>query len=524
MKRKIGRKFLVWLIVFTLVLAGGICLVVAKQFERRTIEKYETIGVSLTNGVAALIDGDRILNYMQTKQPDDYYWKMEEQLNLLRDAFALEYLYIIIPGDQEYYYIWSNDFDDDDTIGQSEKYAPGEKAWIMDKMDGADPMSLLLTDHPVYGRQATAASGIYSQGNPIGLVMADFPMREIDQYIRTLTLNISLYVILLMAAYIAIYYYYASRNLVEPIRRLTGAAENMARNLERNIVYQSDIHTGDELETLSKAFEKMDVSLRSYIEDNLRITAERQRMKTELDLAAAIQNDQLPSVFPAFPDHTEFDIYASMTPATIVGGDFYDFFLTDDHHLALVIADVSGHGIPAALFMMISRVLIKNHLQAGESPAEALAGVNRQLLETNDAKLFVTVWLAVVDLDTGRGRAANAGPMNPALCRSGGEYELVRYKHDSPIGILKRLKFNEHEFELHPGDTLFIYTDGVTEAENRVKALFGNDRMLASLNREPGANCAATLENVMNGIRDFVKGAEQFDDITMLCFRYRGKG
>ena len=246
------------------------------------------------------------------------------------------------------------------------------------------------------------------------------------------------------------------------------------------------------------------------------------RLGAELDLAASIQSGQLPSKFPAFPDRSEFDIHASMTPAKTVGGDFYDFFLVDDDHIALVMADVSGKGVPAALFMMISRILIKNHLQAGEGPAQALTGANRQLLENNRAGLFVTVWLAVVELSTGRGVAANAGHEHPALRRSGGQYALVEYRHASPVGILKRSKFTEHAFELHLGDSLFVYTDGVAEATDRSEALFGTERMLAALNREPDANCARTLENVMDGIRAFVDGAEQFDDITMLCFSYRG--
>ncbi len=289
------------------------------------------------------------------------------------------------------------------------------------------------------------------------------------------------------------------------------AVDSMAKIRERNEV-------GKLADSIAYMAEEMD----RYTAENLRINAERERLGAELDLAASIQSGQLPSNFPALPDRAEFDIYASMIPAKTVGGVFYDFFLVDDDHIALVMADVSGKGVPAALFMMVSRILIKNHLQAGESSAAALTGVNKQLLENNQKGLFVTVWLAVVELSTGRGVAANAGHEHPTLRRAGGQYELVEYRHASPVGILKRSKFPEHEFELHPGDSLFIYTDGVAEATDRNETLFGTDRMLAALNREPDADCARVLENVMDGIRAFVDGAEQFDDITMLCFRYHG--
>ncbi len=246
------------------------------------------------------------------------------------------------------------------------------------------------------------------------------------------------------------------------------------------------------------------------------------RLGTELSMATDIQASQLPRLFPAFPNRPEFDVFASMTPAKEVGGDFYDFFMIDDNHIGLVMADVSGKGVPAALFMMVSRVLIKSHLQNGESPKEALCNVNEQLCESNEAQLFVTVWLAVLDIATGKGVAANAGHEHPALCRANGEYELVTYKHSPAVATIEGIPFKEHEFELHPGDSLFVYTDGVAEATNSENVLFGSERMLKALNIDPKAMPEQVLTNVMDGINSFVAGAEQFDDITMLCLRYNG--
>ena len=190
----------------------------------------------------------------------------------------------------------------------------------------------------------------------------------------------------------------------------------------------------------------------------------------------------------------------------------------------MVIADVSGKGIPASLFMMISKILVKNRLKAGDSPSEALGRVNNQLIETNNIKpkQFVTVWRAVLELSTGKGKAANAGHEHPVLKRADGSYELIEYRHSPPVSLVKGLKFREHDFELKPGDRLFVYTDGVAEAMNSDHELYGTERLLEVLNSDPNASPQQVLENVTNGIDAFVGDAEQFDDITMLGFLYRG--
>ena len=242
----------------------------------------------------------------------------------------------------------------------------------------------------------------------------------------------------------------------------------------------------------------------------------------ELAMATAIQEGILPHVFPPFPERPEFELYASMHPAKEVGGDFYDFFLTDDDHLALVIADVSGKGVPAALFMMVTKVLLKNRLADGDSPGKALENVNRQLLEGEQAEMFVTVWIAVLELSTGKGIAANAGHEHPVLKRAGGEYELVQYRHSPAVATIEGIRFREHEFEMQPGDTLFVYTDGVPEATNKSDELFGTERMLEALNRHSDMDVTSLLPALEQEIALFVGEEPQFDDITMLGLKYLG--
>ena len=249
---------------------------------------------------------------------------------------------------------------------------------------------------------------------------------------------------------------------------------------------------------------------------------ENSRIESELNTASEIQAEMLPNIFPAFPERKEFDIFASMNPAKEVGGDFYDFFLIDDEQLGIVMADVSGKGVPAALFMMASKILIQNFTLLSKSPKEVLEIVNNQICSNNKEDMFVTVWLGILNLKTGVLRAANAGHEYPALKTADGNFELVHDKHGLVIGGMAGVSYSEYELELKPGSKLFLYTDGVPEATNASNELFGTERMLESLRSAEDKPPKAILEAVDNSVKEFVKQAPQFDDLTMLCLHYRG--
>lgn len=255
----------------------------------------------------------------------------------------------------------------------------------------------------------------------------------------------------------------------------------------------------------------------------LNVTQGRERAvaENEMSIASSIQENVLPKTFPYLPERNEFDVYAIMKPAKEVGGDFYDFFMVDDTHLALVIADVSGKGIPAALFMMTGRTLIKNRVQAGDSLSVIMEDVNNQLCEGNVADLFITVWLCIVDLKTGECKAVNAGHEYPAVT-SGGEYQFIKGQNSLAIALFEDSTFKEYEFKLNPGDFIFVYTDGVTEAMNEDDELFTKERLIDVLNDKPDKTAKETVDKVLVAIDDFVKDAEQFDDITMLSMVYFG--
>ena len=309
--------------------------------------------------------------------------------------------------------------------------------------------------------------------------------------------------------------------IVKPVERMTQRLNMLGEN--KDIFEMEDVYrTGDEIEILAESFAKLSKRARDYIVQITTITAEKERIGTELALATRIQADMLPNIYPAFPDRKEFDIYATMDPAKEVGGDFYDFFLVDEDHLCMVMADVSGKGVPAALFMMASKIILANNAMIGKSPAQILTDTNAAICSNNREEMFVTVWLGILELTTGKLTAANAGHEYPVLKKSDGTFELYKDKHGFVIGGMDGVRYKEYELTLEPGSKLFLYTDGVPEATAADDEQFGTERMVNALNLDPSAAPEQILKNVRKAVDEFVKEAEQFDDLTMLCLEYNG--
>ena len=248
---------------------------------------------------------------------------------------------------------------------------------------------------------------------------------------------------------------------------------------------------------------------------------ESSKIKTELSLATRIQANMLPNIYPAFPERPEFDVFASMDPAKEVGGDFYDFFLIDEDHLCLVMADVSGKGVPAALFMMAAKIILANYAKMGKSPAEILTVANNSICASNREDMFVTVWLGILEISTGKLTAANAGHEYPVIKQPDGKFELYKDKHGLVIGGMEGLRYKEYTIDMKPGAKLFLYTDGVPEATDSNDQLFGTERMVEALNTNADAIPEEILKTVRASVDGFVKNAEQFDDLTMLCMEYK---
>ena len=274
------------------------------------------------------------------------------------------------------------------------------------------------------------------------------------------------------------------------------------------------VYSSSEFASLSNDINQTVDVLKTYID------AAEKRIEQELEFAKNIQESALPHNFE-FP-RNDLEIYASMDPAKEVGGDFYDFFFVDKNKICLVIADVSGKGIPASLFMMRSKAIIRSYAESGKNPAEIFRLANNGLCDGNDADMFVTVWIGIVDLETGHVTCSNAGHEYPVIKRKTGEYELYKQKHNFALACMRDAKFREYELDLQPGDSLFVYTDGVPEAINEAKEEYGTDRLLNILNKHKDMSQKDILKYVRRDIKYFVGEEDQFDDVTMIGFKYNG--
>ena len=525
-KIRLQPKLLLGLVAMAAILVMILAPSIARLYRTRMEEQYSKLAFGQAAVAADLIDGDRVEQYYLTGEKDAYYEEIHRYLLDAKEKMGLKYFYVVVPEDEVMFYIWDAGVAGEDGVcdlGDTDAYYGGGNE-LMHRAFAVDAeQTILITNNEEYGYLASAYVAILNgAGTPVALASVDISMDMIDQQIRQflgLTLCVVLVVLLLS---IFAYYYYVRRILIRPLRTLHHAAIGLVESRMENLSdFRVDLHTGDELEDLSDSFRYMVSELNEYIRNLSRVTAEKERIGAELDVARHIQASMLPCIFPAFPERHEFDIYASMTPAKEVGGDFYDFFLVDDDHLAIVMADVSGKGVPAALFMMISKTLLKSAAQSGLSPKAVLEKVNNQLCENNDAEMFVTVWLGILEISTGKMKCANAGHEYPAIMRRGGGFQLFKDKHGLVLAGMEGARYREYELELNEGDRLFVYTDGVPEATNADTVLYGTDRMLHALNEAKDRSCCELLASLHRDVDAFVGAADQFDDITMLCIELR---
>ena len=364
-------------------------------------------------------------------------------------------------------------------------------------------------------------------GNTICFILADVTLREVIDGMKSFLLQygIALAIVGLIVGYI--FRRRVNRTVIDPINQITNAANQYVNDRNQGIsetehFSKLEIHTGDEMESLCHVLGNMENALADYERNLTKITAERERIRTELDLATRIQEDMLPGTFPPFPDRCEFDIYASMWPAKEVGGDFYDFYLIDEDHLGLVIADVSGKGIPAALFMMASKIIIGDSAMMKISPAQILERANNLICLSNREQMFVTVWMGILEISTGKVTAASAGHEFPVIKNKDGDFELFKDRHGLVVGAMENMKYVDYEITMEPGSKIFVYTDGVPEATNKDNEMFGTERMIDALNIDPKASPIDLLFLVKQSVDSFVGQAEAFDDLTMLCVEYHG--
>ncbi len=544
MKRKVrwslGKK-LTGLIVTMCVVLGLLAAVVSyRTFSASMMEYYNQLGTNLVRTLASQLDADELDRYYETGEMDERYYEIQSFISDLVASNDVEYLYVVRPHGVGVTFL----FDSDMETGESGEYEDGGYCALgtyVDLVGGfADNLDRLLAGLDVepivqrdasYGWLMTAMTPVlHEDGTMAGYVMADISMNDVMNTRQTFLITLVGLLAAVAAVFLATFLFILRRMVLHPIDLLTQATGDFIQSNEEELaagtatVNVPPIRTGDEVELLADSFRKMEEDMISYIREFMKATAEKERIGAELNVATQIQADMLPRIFPAFPERQEFEVYATMNPAKEVGGDFYDFFLVDDDHLAVVIADVSGKGVPAALFMVIAKTLIKNHAQNRETPGEVFTQTNAQLCEGNDAGLFVTAWMGVLEISTGKFVYVNAGHNPPLLKRAGGQYEWLKSRPGFVLAGMEGIRYRENTLELMPGDTLYLYTDGVTEATSSAQELYGEERLQAALNEASELPVSQLLPRIKNCIDTFVGDAEQFDDITMLGLQYHTRG
>ena len=527
-------KSIVGIVLLLVIFSGVVSIIGFRSFTDVLLEQYADGAFLTAHTAAGLVDPDRIDYYAWSGEATAEYRETWARMDQLCNSSGATFIYVIQPDRTDYAHITfifstinhetSYTVYDHGYVRETTNDEYREKYRALYEQTAEEELVIRDKGYIETDPHITAMIGLKgSAGTVQGILCVQRQMDVLTGARKTFLHKVGVALVLLVLLVIAGQSTFLHRTLLQPLRLMSEEAVRFSReNVASGTKLRDSIRNRDEIGQLAESIDTMEEQLESYVENLTRITAERERISTELSLATRIQAAMLPTSFPAFPGRSDFDIFASMDPAKEVGVDFYDFFLVDDDHLCLVMADVSGKGVPAALFMMASKIVLASNAKMGKSPAQILTDTNASICAHNREEMFVTVWLGILELSTGKLTATSAGHEYPALRQPGDAFELFKDRHGFVIGGMEGVRYKEYELTLKPGAKLFLYTDGVPAATDADERLFGTERMLEALNTQPEAAPEQVLRNVRAAVDAFVKDAEQFDDLTMLCLEYRG--
>lgn len=497
------------------------------EFADALKEQYMYIANGIAEYVALGIDAEGLDKYLENKTADEEYNEIREQIRHTADAEDCSVIYVakVHTDTKEREYIYN-------VVSKASGFSP----YAIGYRDKVNEEFLSVYDsllageselhNFMYARKGYTTS-VYPIKNGDGQVVAIVGVVKNMELLNTAKTKYIAQV-LIIEAIIAIvsgiiWTIFMRRRVVIPIRQLNEASLGMVEHLEDGTSPEIIVKNDDEIKDLADSFSKMYREIGEYISKLETVTAEKERIGAELDVASKIQTSMLPCIFPPFPNRDEFDIYATMNPAKEVGGDFYDFFMVDDDHLAFVVADVSGKGVPAALFMVIGKTLIKDHTGLHDDLGEVFTEVNDILCASNSEEMFITAFEGVLNLKTGELRYVNAGHETPFICRGDGVYEPFKVKPGFVLAGMEGIRYKSGSVQLNPGDKIFQYSDGVPEAANNKNEQYGMYRLEKVLAQNSKKTPAELLPTVKADLDAFVGEADQFDDITMLCVQFNPK-
>ena len=505
-----------------------------RAFSEAIMDQYADGAFNTAESASLLIDANKIDDIAESKGETEEYRKLWKEVDKLCNSHNATFVYVIQPDLSDYAHITFLI----STMNRNSKYDLYEFGYVRETTndeykekyrrlyEGESDRELVIRDRGYIETDPhiTAMIPLKDRGENTKAILC--VQRQMDKlvYVRHLYVRrVVIAMFLVMLVVMIGQWVYLGRVLLKPVREITLEARRFAdENVPTGKKLTDTIDNRDEIGVLAGSIDDMEEQIQNYVDNLTEVTRERERIGTELELAKAIQREMLPCTFPAFPDYDAFSVYATMDPARKVGGDFYDFFLIDDDHLCLVIADVSGKGVPAALFMMATKIMISDIAKTGKSPAEVLESVNNSICANNKEKMFLTVWVGILEISTGKLTAANAGHEYPVLKFSGEDFELLKDAHSFIVGGMKNVIYKEYELDLSEGARLYIYTDGVPEATDSENRMFGTERMLTVLNDHKDEDPESVVRAMQKAVGEFVGEAERFDDMTMLMLDYKG--
>ena len=547
MKKGIGIKAKVVMatISFMVILTFAIAAIGFKLYKDSVMRSYRSYADTVLKYAYSASEKYSFGDMIASRSMPDKYTEFRKELNTIKESSNIEYLYAI----------YFNNINDIHSLHyainaktKKELEAGGEYTYMGKACEpGAfeDDTLRILHQAVKSGKRDTGSLDGYSdtyghmlngyhvifdsEGNPVGLICVEIDVNRIYVDLWQYVLLVILTATAVMVIVALLYLRNTNNYLIKPIIKIAENSDSFVKKMLENAdpkelrFEEVSVKSESELRLLADNVKRMADGVSTYMANLKQATSDKERISTELTLATKIQFAMLPHKFPPFPERNEFDLYAMMDPAREVGGDFYDFFMIDEDHLGLVMADVSGKGIPAALFMMVSKIILQSCAMLGKSPADILEKTNSALCYDNQVNMFVTAWVGILEISTGKLTASNAGHEYPAIKQNGGDFSLYKDKHGLAIGCMEGVRYTEYEISLKPGDKLFLYTDGVPEATDKAEKMFGTDRMIDSLNKNKDADPCLLLKNVRASVNSFAGDCEQFDDLTMMCLEYKGK-
>ena len=538
----LGLKLLGGAISFGVLLFVFLTVIGYRHFKKVFENQYNLTTMEFAYIAASYIDGDMIDDYINSQYKDQAWHDIYAKLNEVVNVADLQALMVSVPDTarynlQEYVFHCVNARLADKvrvfSLGEPEMLTNLDRRTLvnMKKLmllgrayteytytnEDGDRKSMFFGSSS--GHATTAIPIRDSYNNVVAMLSVEKSMDEVLALQKDYQATIFFAGLIISLVFIILYGVSLWYSVIRPVSVITQETEFFAQNNKLSGLIKK-IRNHDEMGSLAHSIETMSEDINNYITKLTSVTAEKERISTELNVATKIQADMLPKTYPAYPERSDFDLSASMDPAKEVGGDLYDYMLLDDDHLMMVVGDVSGKGVPAALFMVVAKTLLDSHSIQRLSPAEIFSATNDQLCKGNESGLFVTCWLGILTFSTGELRFVNAGHPYPVLYHDG-EFSYVKTKPNFVLGGMEGLPYTEHSITMKKGDRLLVYTDGVTEATDANEELFGEDRLLAAMPGTEKLSAPETLVEVRKKIDAFVGEAEQFDDITLLDFIWK---